>query len=240
MLLAGFDRVYEIAPVYRAEPHATVRHLNEYTSIDAEMSFIHYHHDVMDLHEALVKHILKRVQEINSIDLELHNVELEIPSKIPRIQYRQAIEWLQELNEQIVFGNDLSSAQEKQVGSIAAEKYKCELHFLIDYPTEIRPFYTMPNSEDVKLTNSFDLIYRGMEITTGGQRINSHEMLLQGLKNKGIKPGGFEFYINPFKYGAPPHGGFGLGLERLTMQILRLENIRESCFFPRDLHRLTP
>ncbi len=243
MLLAGFDRVYEIAPVYRAEPHATIRHLNEYTSIDAEISFIHDHHDVMDSHEALIKYVLRAIAKEHANILEERKITLTIPDKFPRIPYRTAISWLQERKVPIEFGDDFATQHEQLIAEIVQNEQESSLFFLIDYPKTIRPFYTMPHPKDDELTSSFDLEYLeylGLEITTGGQRIHNYEVLLQGLASKGLTPKGFEFYLDPFQYGTPPHGGFGLGLERFTMQILQLDNIREACMFPRDINRLTP
>ncbi|MHA2407714.1 MAG: aspartate--tRNA(Asn) ligase [Candidatus Ranarchaeia archaeon] len=240
LLISGFERVYEIAPVFRAEQHNTIRHLNEYTSVDAEISWIHNHFDVIDIHEQMLQHIFKTISKSNSGEMKLHNVEVLIPKKIPRIRYLEGVEMLKGTPEQIKIGEDLHGPAEKRLGEIVKENHESDIFYLTDYPMEIRPFYTKITDDDPKLTNSFDCLYHGVEVTTGGQRAHIYDELLQGLKNKKIKPAGLEFYLEPFQYGAPPHGGFGLGLERLTMTILGIDNIREVTFFPRDITRLTP
>ncbi|MHA1917254.1 MAG: amino acid--tRNA ligase-related protein, partial [Candidatus Ranarchaeia archaeon] len=159
---------------------------------------------------------------------------------IPRIPYEEAIELLKGTPEEVKFGDDLHGPAEKALGKIVKEKYQNDFFYLTRYPKTIRPFYTKIANDDDRLTNSFDCLFNGMEITTGGQRIHNYEELMTELKNKNVKPEGLKFYLDPFKYGVPPHGGFGLGLERLTMKLLNIENIRESTFFPRDITRLTP
>jgi aspartyl-tRNA synthetase len=240
LLLSGFDKVYEIAPVYRAEPHKTTRHINEYISIDGEISWINDHHDVMDIHEKLIKHILQNVNRKNQPQLEQFQVQIKLPSKIPKITYGESLELLNSRKISLSPGEDLTPQAERELGNYVMEKFHSAFCFIIDYPSNIRPFYAKTNQEKPELTNTFDLLHQGVEITTGGQRAHIYEDIIAGLKKKELKTDGFEFYLEPFKFGAPPHGGFGLGLERLTMTLLNLTNIREATLFPRDTTRLTP
>ena len=241
LLLSGFDKVFEIAPVYRAEEHNTPRHLNEYVGIDAEISWIRDIEDVMKILENVVYNAVKTVKEQNQKQLKEMDTTLELP-KFPfqRITYAKALELLQDEGKEIPFGEDIDTEGERLLGKIMKEKYDMDLYFITHYPLEVRPFYTMPCSNNPDLTCSFDLEYKGLEITTGGQRIHDYNLLEEQIINKGLNPENFEFYTKFFKYGAPPHGGFGIGLERLTMQILGLHNIRETSLFPRTRTRVTP
>ncbi len=229
MVASGNERVFEIAPVFRAEKHSTVRHLNEYISMDLEMGFIESEEDIMDLEEQLLKYIFCKVK---------HLVEVpEIKTSIPRLRFSDALKILKsEYNLELE--NDLSPEAEKLLNEYAIKKYNSELIFITHYPLKKRPMYTMPFEETE--TRSFDLLFRGLEITTGGQRINNYCELLKGFEKKGINPQPFMYYIETFKWGVPPHGGLSIGLERITAQLLNIKNIREVTLFPRDKVRLTP
>ncbi|TFG34973.1 aspartate--tRNA(Asn) ligase [Candidatus Thorarchaeota archaeon] len=241
MLLAGFGRVFEIAPVFRAEKHNTRRHVNEYTSFDFEMAWISGVEDVMKMEEQMLNHSFKKTKEFAASELELLGIDLEIP-KIPfrRIKYTEAIDLLNNAGKNLAINDDLDPECEQLLGQIFPEKYGTDMVFITHYPLELRPAYTMPSMTDEGMTESFDLTYKGMEITTGGQRIHLYHLLVERFKAKGFNPDDFTFYLDPFKYGAPPHGGLGLGVERLTMQILGIDNIREATLLPRDRDRLTP
>ncbi|MFW9842778.1 MAG: aspartate--tRNA(Asn) ligase, partial [Candidatus Thorarchaeota archaeon] len=241
MLLAGFGRVYEIAPVFRAEKHNTRRHVNEYTSFDYEMAWITDVDDVMKMEENMLHHSFKMTKKNASAELELLGVDLEVP-KVPfkRIKYETAIELVNEAGKNLAITDDLDPECEQLLGRIFPEKYGTDMVFITHYPLELRPAYTMPSLTDEGMTESFDLTYKGMEITTGGQRIHLYDLLIERFKAKGFNPEHFTFYLDPFKYGAPPHGGLGLGVERMTMQLLGIENIREVTLLPRDRDRLTP
>ena len=241
MLLAGFGRVYEIAPVFRAEKHNTRRHVNEYTSFDYEMAWITDVNDVMKMEENMLHHSFKTTKKNAAAELELLGVDLEVP-KVPfkRIKYETAIELVNEAGKNLAITDDLDPECERLLGEIFPEKYGTDMVFITHYPLELRPAYTMPSMTDEGMTESFDLTYKGMEITTGGQRIHLYELLVERFKAKGFNPKDFTFYLDPFKYGAPPHGGLGLGVERMTMQLLGIENIREATLLPRDRDRLTP
>ena len=241
MLLAGFGRVFEIAPVFRAEKHNTRRHINEYTSFDFEMAWISGVEDVMQMEEQMLNYSFKKTKEKAASELELLGVDLKIP-KVPfkRIKYVEAIELLNAAGKDLAINDDLDPESEQLLGEIFPEKFGTDMVFITHYPLELRPAYTMPSMTDEGMTESFDLTYKGMEITTGGQRIHLYNLLVERFKAKGFNPDDFTFYLEPFKYGAPPHGGLGLGVERLTMQILGIDNIREAALLPRDRERLTP
>jgi nondiscriminating aspartyl-tRNA synthetase len=241
MLLAGFGRVFEIAPVFRAEKHNTRRHINEYTSFDFEMAWISGVEDVMKMEEQMLHHTFTKTKEHAAAELELLGVDLVIP-KLPfkRVKYAEAIDLVNAAGKDLSVNDDLDPESEQLLGQIFPEKFGTDMVFITHYPLELRPAYTMPSLTDEGMTESFDLTYKGMEITTGGQRIHIYDLLVERFKAKGFKPSDFSFYLDPFKYGAPPHGGLGLGVERLTMQLLGIDNIREATLLPRDRDRLTP
>lgn len=237
---AGFERVFEVGPVYRAEPHSTTRHLNEYISLDVEMGFIESEQDLLALEARLLRHMFARVQERCAQELNIYEVTVpDVPEKIPQITLAEAHNILQEKFNKHNAG-DLDPESERLLCRYAQEELGCELLFVTHYPKEKRPMYAMPDPQNPALTRSFDLLYKGLEITTGGQRIHEYEMLVESICSRGLDPANFEFYLEVFKYGMPPHGGFAIGAERLTMQLLNLANVREASFFPRDRTRLTP
>jgi nondiscriminating aspartyl-tRNA synthetase len=241
MLLAGFGRVFEIAPVFRAEKHNTRRHVNEYTSFDFEMAWIGGVEDVMKMEERMLNHSFKKTKDAAAREIELLGIDLEVPSvPFKRIKYVEAIDLLNQAGKDLKITDDLDPESEQLLGQIFPDKFGTDMVFITHYPLELRPAYTMPSFTDEGMTESFDLTYKGMEITTGGQRIHLYDLLVERFKAKGFNPPDFSFYLDPFKYGAPPHGGLGLGVERLTMQILGIENIREATLLPRDRDRLTP
>lgn len=241
MLLAGFGRVFEIAPVFRAEKHNTRRHINEYTSFDFEMAWIRDVDDIMKMEENMLHHSFTKTREVMAEQLETLEVEIEAP-KLPfkRVKYVEVVDLLNEAGKDLSITDDLDPEAERILGKLFPEKFGTDMVFITHYPLELRPAYTMPSMTDDGMTESFDLTYKGMEITTGGQRIHLHDLLVERFKAKGFNPDAFAFYLDPFKYGAPPHGGLGLGVERLTMQLLGIQNIREATLLPRDRDRLTP
>ncbi len=235
---SGFERVYEVGQVYRAEKHATSRHLNEYVSLDLEMGFIKNEHDIMDLQNQLLVSMFYAVQANCASELESLGVTLpEIP-KIPRIPLSEALELLSKEYGKHYEEQDLDPEGERLLSQYVREHMSSEFVFVTDYPWEKRPMYTMPKGEGS--TCSFDLLFRGLEITTGGQRIHSYDLLAANMRKKGLNPQDFSSYLNNFAIGMPPHGGLAIGLERLTAQMIGLSNVREACLFPRDRHRLTP
>ncbi len=232
-IVGGMERVFMIMPVFRAEKSNTVSHINEITQMDIEMAFA-THEDVIKVLIDTVKGILQAVKDRNADDLERLGVDLEIPdAKI--VTYKEAVEILRGLGSPIETGQDLSRDDERRLYEELGEAVVVK-----EFPTDIRAFYSMPKEGNPEISNSFDYIYRGIEICSGAQRIHRSEMLIEAIERKGLKPKDFEFYINAFRYGAPPHAGWSIGLERLAMQITGMKNIRECSLFPRDRKRLTP
>ncbi len=236
----GMDAVFEIATYFRAEEHDTIWHLNEITAVDCEMAFIENEEDVLELIEGLILAMVKGVKENCEKELELLGREISIPeTPFPRIEYSKALEMLEEAGLKVPFGEDLTTETEKKLGEIMKEKGH-EFYFVTKYPLDIKPFYTMPEDSEQKLSRAFDLEFRGREIISGSQRIHNYDLLVERIKAKGLKPESFETYLEAFKYGMPPHGGFGMGIERFLMLLLDLPNIREAVLFPRDRYRLEP
>ncbi|MEB3860562.1 MAG: aspartate--tRNA(Asn) ligase [Desulfurococcales archaeon] len=242
-VIAGLERVYEIGPVFRAEPHHTTRHLTEYHSMDIELGFIDDYNDVMDYVEGFFRRLasdIRRDEAVAGIAEEL-GVEIRIPGKIPRITMREAYEILSsKYGKSVEYGGDLDSEAERLMGSYVSEEYDSDFVFITEYPWRIRPFYTMRKEDEPEWTYGFDLLFRGLEVVTGGQREHRYDKLLENLRDKGLREETFRFYLDFFKHGAPPHGGAGMGLERIVMQILRLENVREARLLPRDPERIIP
>jgi len=237
-----FERVFEIGPVFRKEPHFTTRHLNEYISLDAEMGFIENFNEIMDELEKVIKFILKSIWKENKKDLKLFSAEPpKIPKRIPRIKLREIRKIIKEKYQyEIPEDSDIDPKGEELAGKWAREKWKSDLVFLTHYPKSCRPFYTMPDKENPEETLSFDLLFKGVEIATGSQRIHKAEELIKNIKEFKLDPKDFKFYIDTFKYGMPPHGGWALGCERIVYKILNLPTIKEATLFPRDVKRLVP
>jgi nondiscriminating aspartyl-tRNA synthetase len=236
MMSGGMDRVFEIGPIFRAEEHDTTRHLNEATSIDIEASFLD-HEDVMQLLENLIVHVYENVTKNCANSLKTIDKELEIP-KLPfkRLTYDEAIDINNEHSKELLeWGDDLSTNAEKVIGKVIGEHY-----FIKDWPTEIKPYYTQPYEDNPELTKAFDMMHPRMELSSGAQRIHDHDLLRQRIQDQGLNPDGFDFYLKAFKYGIPPHSGWGLGAERLIMTMLDVDNIRDVVLFPRDRKRVSP
>ncbi|MEM3364469.1 MAG: aspartate--tRNA(Asn) ligase [Candidatus Micrarchaeia archaeon] len=234
-VIGGMDKVFMQCLVYRAEPHSTTTHLNEAYQMDIEMGFAD-DNDVMDVEEEVLKHILKSVSEKRRAELELLKAEVKVPSSIPRFTYSQLVDKLRANGEKIEWGDDFSRAHEKMLGELVGS----EAYFITKWPTRLRAFYSMPSSDNVEVCNAFDLIYRGLEISSGAQRIHDPELLVQQIRSRGMNPDNFDFYVRAFRAGAPPHAGWSIGAERLTMKICGLDNIREATLFPRDMNRIFP
>lgn len=237
---AGFERVYEIAPVYRAEKSHTAQHLTEFIGVDFEQGFIESEQDVMDTVEGLIKHILKRVKEECKEELKLWDREVKIPKKIPRITMRKAKEILAEKGLRLPEEEDLNLEAQKILADYFMEKEGTELVFVYYYPWAVRPFYHMKPADDPSATKSFDLLWNGIEVATGAQREHRYEILKKQAEEKGINFDSMKVYGEIFRYGCPPHGGTGLGLDRLLEAFMKLPNIREGILLPRDPERLTP
>ncbi len=235
---AGFDRVYEIAPIFRAEEHDTTKHLNEATSVDIEVAFVS-DKEVMSILEELIAFVYSEVEGYPG--LSKLNLKLGVP-KIPfrRITYDEAIELLSETGEEIEWGEDLSTSAERTLGEIIGE-----LYFITDWPCAIKPFYAQPVDAGLKgkkenICYAFDLMHPKVELASGSQRVHSYELLKRNIESKGLSADSFEFYLDSFRFGMPPHAGWGLGVERLLMSMLEIDNIREVVLFPRDRRRLAP
>lgn len=236
MLACSMEKVTMISTVWRAEKHNTVRHINEIRQMDIEAAF-HNQMSIMKLEEGAVQYMIEQILKRNAADLALLGVVLKIP-KAHYISYTDAIALLKKEGVKISYGEDLSPEAEKKLG----ELYPDDMVFVHSWPLTLRAFYIMPQGENSKaeLSEGFDLIYKGLEITSGGQRIHLPELLTQRIKSKGLNPKDFKDYIDSFRYGAPPHSGWSIGLERFTMLVTEQENIREATMFPRDRDRLTP
>jgi len=238
MISSGLERVFEIGHAYRAEKHDTPRHLNEYVSLDVEMAFIETEHELMDLEQGILNHIFRLVKEENGEDLEVYKATVpteEEVNRIPRVTYDEAKEIISREGGKKVF--DINPEGERILCDWAVKEHGVDAVFVYAFPRKKRPFYAYPEGQK---TRSFDLLFRGLEITTGGRRIHQYEMLLEALPKFGLTPEGLGGYVDIFKYGCPPHGGFAIGLERLTQKILGLANVKEASLFPRDRKRITP
>ncbi len=235
-----FERVFEIGTVFRAEPHFTSRHVNEYTGMDAEMGFIESAEDVMEELEKVMLVMMKEIGENCSEELEIFKADVPAQVPIPRIRLTEALEILEKEYGKKYEGIDIDSEGERMISEWAKKEKGSDFVFLTHYPRSIRPFYSYPNREDSSFTDTFDLIFRGVEIASGGQRIHDYNELRENIKKHRLEPEDFEHYLDIFKYGMPPHGGWGLGSERIVQKILGLENIKEAIMYPRDVKRLTP
>ena len=239
MMVGVFGKVFEIGPVFRAEPHETARHLNEYTSMDFEMGPIIGFQEIMSAETYLLGYIFEQLAVICQPELELLKITLPQVKEIPQIRLDEA--------QEIIFRqhksgdrNDLDATGEKIISQHIFEQTGSELLFVTHFPTAKRPVYAMEDPADPNVTLSFDLLFRGLEITTGGQRIHSYREQVEKIKRFGLNPDEFESYLQIHKYGMPPHGGLGIGLERVTMQLLGLPSIKEAALFPRTINRVIP
>src|SRR3989338_996362 len=230
----GFERVYEIAPVFRAEKSHTTRHLTEFTGIDLEMGFIEDYTEVMDLIEEMIVDLLTNLKKECPDELKTLEISHTIPKKIPRLTMEEAKVMLKAKGKKYGLGEDLDPEGEKLIGEIVKEKFGSEFVFLTLFPSEVRPFYHMKPEGKKNLTKSFDLLFNGVEICTGAQREHRFDILKKQAQEKGIDLYKMEVYAEIFKYGIPPHGGVGFGLDRITQRLLNLENIREAVLLPRD------
>lgn len=241
MMVGVFDRVFETGPVFRAEKHNTRRHLNEYTSLDFEMGYIHSFLDICAMETGFLQYTMNLLEKEYSKELKLLNITLPDVEKIPYVRFDEAKRLVSEkYNRKIRNPFDLEPEEEELIGKYFKEEYNADFVFVTHYPSKKRPFYAMDDPEDTRYTLSFDLLYHGLEITTGGQRIHDLSMLEEKIQEKGMTEEDLEQYLDAFRFGMPPHGGLGIGLERLTMQLLGEDNVREACLFPRDMSRLEP
>ena len=239
LMSTGLDRVYEIGPAFRAEPSDTIRHVSEFISFDGEMAFISSQRDVMDTIERCMLSVVKGVMERGSKHLEALGTTVTLPrSPFPVLTYSNAVEILISEGRPIEEGEDLGTEDEKALGEVMRSKGH-DMYWILEYPEASKPFYIM-EKDGTPFSHSFDLDYMGQEIASGGQREHRYDMLVSRMKKKGLDVSSFKFYLDAFMYGMPPHGGWGLGLERLVQKMLGLPNVREAILFPRDRNRLTP
>jgi len=235
-LTMAFESVFEIGPIFRAEPSRTNRHLSEAISIDVERAFVDYN-DIMSLLERMILKILDALKEKNQDDLKY--LQLQLPSTgmpFSKYSYSDIIDKLQEAGERIQWGDDISP----QIMKSLKHEYLDDFYFIVDWPTSTKPFYIKPSTEDSRICESFDLMYGVLEVSSGSTRINHKDQLIERMAKQGLKPEAFDYHLRVFDYGVPPHAGFGLGLERLMMALTKVENIRDVTLYPRDIDRLAP
>jgi nondiscriminating aspartyl-tRNA synthetase len=241
-MVGVFERVFEIGSVFRAEPHFTTRHVNEYIGLDAEMGFIDSFQDVMVMLNKTIKKVFDHMKTNGTEYLKLYSAEIpEVPDNIPAIKLSDLKKLIKEKYDYSIPENtDIDPEGERLASRWAKEEHDSDFVFITNYYWKDKPFYTMPSDKEQKETEGFDLLFRGTEIATGSQRIHDYKMLIDNMKAKGMKPDGLEFYLDTFKYAIPPHGGWGLGSERIIQLILRLSSVKEAVLFPRDVKRLSP
>ncbi len=234
-VIGGMDKVMMTVPVFRAEPHNTTTHLNEVYQMDIEMGFAD-HDDAMGVLSATFLHMLKCAKENCREDLQALGLELSVPGEVKRHAYSDLVKMLNDNGVPMEWGGDFSRDHERKL----LELLKEEVYLITQWPTKVRAFYSMPREDNPEICNAYDLMYKGLEISSGAQRIHIPELLIEALKKRGLNPASFEFYIRAFRMGAPPHAGWSIGLERATMKVCERANIREAAMFPRDRNRLTP
>ncbi len=240
-MVGVYERVFEVGPVFRAEKHSTARHLNEYTSLDFEMGYIDSFADVMQMETAMLRHTFALLRSEYAADLARLGASAPDFESIPQVRFDEAKRLASEkYGRPIRNPYDLEPEEEINIGRYFKEEYGSDFVFVTHYPSKKRPFYAMDDPDDPHFTLSFDLLYKGMEITTGGQRIHNYDELVAKMERLGMDPNDIRSYLMVFRYGMPPHGGLGIGLERLTMRLLDLDNVRYSTLFPRDMNRLEP
>ena len=239
LMSTGLDRVFELGPAFRAEQSNTNRHVTEFISFDGEMSWIENEEEVMRMIETVIDHVLTGLRERGKKQLEVLGKEITVPARpYPILTYSECLKIVQDGGLPLKEGDDLGTEGEKIVGDVMAGK-GCDLYFIAEYPEEAKPFYIM-EKDGTPYSFSFDLDYKGQEISSGGQREHRYDRLVARMEKKGLNPEDFSFYLDAFRYGMPPHGGWGIGIERLLVKMLDLGNIREAILFPRDPARLTP
>jgi nondiscriminating aspartyl-tRNA synthetase len=242
MMVGVFERVFEVGPVFRAEPHDTTRHLNEYVSLDMEMGFIRDHRDVMQMLRIIVAGMFAAMSSQCRPELDLLQVEIPpVPEQIPSVHFAEALRMIGAATGEDLSGEqDLAPAHEAWLGEWARREHESEFVYVTGFPTQKRAFYTHPEPDRPEYSNSFDLLFRGLELATGGQRLHRYDDYIKALEGRGMDPEPFQGYLQAFKFGMPPHGGFGMGLERVIARVVGATNIRDTTLFPRDINRLTP
>ena len=240
IMVGVFERVFAVGNVYRAEKHSTTRHLNEYTSLDIEMGFIKDHYDIMNIENKFMIYLSNELTKYCSKEFKVLNAIIPVvPKDIPKLTLREAQKLItKETGKDCTNEPDLEPEHERWLCDYAKKTFDSDFIFIMNFPTAKRPFYTYRDEKDPTYTKGFDLLFRGVEITTGAQRIHEYDDLVSSMKEKKLNPERFSYYLQAFRSGMPPHGGFGLGLERLTAKLLNIENVKEATLFPRDLNRI--
>src|SRR3989344_32609 len=233
-MASGFEKVFMVGPVFRAEPSFTTRHMTEFTGWDFEVSYIHSHEDIMQAEEAMLVKAFEQVKSDLGLDIEIPKIPF------PKVSIKEAKEKLKKAGVKSEKFFDLSPEEEREISVIIKNETGHDFVFLTDYPIEARPFYHMRHEDNLLLTKSFDLLYKGLEVTTGAQREHRYDVLVKQAKEKGMSVESLKYYLDFFKYGCPPHGGVGIGPGRLVMKMLDLASVKEATFLPRDVKRLTP
>ena len=240
-IAAGFDRIYDLGPNWRAETSHTPRHICEHRGLAVEFGFMHDERDMMRVEEETISAGLRKVKAECSREIELLKISLEIPNTpFPEVRFPDIYDIVKQFGKELPFGSDIDKETETILSKYVREKYKSEAFYINRFPFKVKPFYVMRVDDDPQWARSVDLIYRDLEQSSGGQRENRYEKIMEQLKEKNIKPEGMAWFTEPFKYGVPPHGGFCLGIERFTMSLLGKQNIRETVLFPRTPERLLP
>jgi len=240
-ILGGIEKLYDIGPSWRAELSHTIRHLTEHRTVAVETAFITDEYDIMNLEQEMIKNALKKLKKDCLQELKLLGIDFQIPDKFPVLEFPVVYDILEERGVRIAVGEDYGRDGERILGEYVKEKYKSDFFFVNRFPFKEKPFYVMRYDDDPQWARSTDLMHSsGVELSSGGQREHRYDKLIDQIKIKGMKISSVEWFTNFFKYGAPPHGGFAIGIERLTMVLLNLPNIREAVLFPRDPERLTP
>ncbi len=240
-IIGGFDKIFDVGPSWRAEESRTPRHLSEHRAVAPEMSFIKDESDIIKLEEMMVVYAIKKIQKECEKELKTLGKEITLPkTPFPELRFPKIYEILEEMGKEIPFGEDYDRESEKLLGDYAKDKYKNDFFFVNRFPSAVKPFYVMRVDEEPKWARSVDLIFKGIEQSSGGQREHRYEKLAENIKEKKLKLADLDWFVKHFKYGAPPHGGFCLGLERFTMQLLDIENIKEAVLFARTPDRLLP
>lgn len=238
MMVPSFERVFTISHAYRAEPSVTTRHLSENTQMDMEIGFVEFP-ELLDILEKVITDTLKFAEEENREILSSYGIEKIAFGNIPRLKLSEAQEIIyKEFGRDVRGEKDLGPQDEVDICTWALKNHKSDLVTITHFPTRKRAFYTMPDPENPELSLSFDILFRGVEISSGSQRINDYNQLIEAIKDRGMNPENFTLYLQAFKYGMPPEGGFSFGLERITMHMLNLDNVREASLFPRDMERV--
>jgi len=242
IMVGAFERVFEIGSTFRAEPHFTTRHVNEYISLDAEMGFIKNFSDVTAMLNKVLVEIFSCLKDEGAAFLSLYDIkDIPVPEAIPSVKLSEIREIIKKKYDYLIpEGTDIDPEGERLAGRYAKEEFNSDFIFITNYFWKDKPFYTMPSPNNPEETEGFDLIYKGVELVTGSQRIHNYNQLIENMKKKGVKPDGMEYYLDVFKFAMPPHGGWGMGSERLIQQMLGLGSIKEAILFPRDVKRLSP